>query len=138
MLRVVLDPHVVVVAALSRKGAAAELLRRWGAGEFELVVSEQLLTELDRALAYPKLRSRIPLADARELISLLTRGATVARDPADPPRRSRDPGDDYLLALAETSRSILASGDGDLLELASVFPVWTARTLADTLADTLP
>ena len=134
MLRVVLDPNIVVAAALSPQGAPAELLRRWVAGGFELVVSEKLLAELDRVLAYPKLRERVTLADARALISLLARGATVALDPAGARGRSRDPGDDYLLALAEATRSVLVSGDGDLLSLADSFPVWTARALADALA----
>ena len=134
MLRVILDPNIVVAAALSPQGTPAELLRHWVAGGFELVVSEKLLAELDRALAYPKLRKRIALADARALISLLARAATVAPDPSDASRRSRDPGDDYLLALAEATRSILVSGDNDLLSLADSFPVWTARALADGLA----
>ena len=134
MLRVVLDPNIVVAAALSPQGAPAELLRHWVAGGFELVVSEKLLAELDRALAYPKLRKRIALADARALISLLARAATVALDPDDVPRHSRDPGDDCLLALAEATRSILVSGDNDLLSLADLFPVWTARALVDVLA----
>ena len=134
MLRVVLDPNIVVAAALSPQGAPADLLQRWVAGGFELVVSEQLLAELDRVLAYPKLRERVTLADARALISLLARAATISVDPEDAPRRSRDPGDDYLLALAETTHSILVSGDNDLLSLAGSFPVWTARALADALA----
>lgn len=104
------------------------------AAGFELVVAEKLLAELDRALAYPKLREGIALADARALISLLARAATVTLDPDDVPRHSRDPGDDYLLALAEATRSILVSGDKDLLSLADSFPVWTARALVDVLA----
>ena len=118
---------------LSPQGTPAELLRCWVAGGFELVVSEKLLAELDRALAYPKLRKRVALADVRALISLLARASTISLDPQDAPRRSRDPGDDYLLALSEATHSILVSGDKDLLSLAGSFPVWTARALAEVL-----
>ena len=38
-------------------------------------------------------------------------------DPADPARRSRDPGDDYLLALAAASAAVLVTGDTDVLAL---------------------
>lgn len=41
-----------------------------------------------------------------------------ADDPdGEPPLRSADPGDDYLLALAAAQRAVLMSGDVDLLSL---------------------
>ncbi len=55
-MRAVLDPNVLVSALLSRSGAPAQIASRWLAGEHELVVSELLLAELDRALAYPKIQ----------------------------------------------------------------------------------
>lgn len=129
MLRAVLDPNVLVSALLSREGTPARLLRRWRAGELDVVVSELLLDELVRVLAYPKLAERIPLAARHSLMQLLLREATVAADPPAAPPRARDPGDDYLLALAESRRAILVSGDGDLLALAARYPVWTAAAV---------
>jgi len=41
------------------------LLRRWLDGEFELIVSPLLLAELKRALAYPKLGSRVMEEEAK-------------------------------------------------------------------------
>ena len=115
--RAVLDPNVLISALLSPSGSPAALVRRWLAGEFELVISEKLTAELRRALGYPKLRSRISAEDEAELIELLSRTATTVEDPATSPRRSRDPGDDYLLALAEAASAILVTGDQDLLDL---------------------
>jgi putative PIN family toxin of toxin-antitoxin system len=92
-------------------------------GEFDLVVSEQLFAELSRALAYPKLQARISPADASAFIQLLRSMATLAADPEIAPPRSRDAGDDYLLALAESAGAILVSGDHDLLDLAPGLPV---------------
>ena len=86
-------------------------MSQWLAGEFELVVSEALLAELERALAYPKLRDRVSGRETGAFVELLRRGAVISPDPPSPPRRSADPGDDYLLALAESQRAVLVSGD---------------------------
>lgn len=125
-MRVVLDPNVLISSLLSPAGAPGQLLRRWLDGEFELVVSRVLLAELGRALAYPKLRSRISADETKALIDLLQRTATMAEDPIDAPRRSRDPGDDYLLALAESCSATLVTGDEDLLAVRQL-PVQSAR-----------
>lgn len=110
----------------------AALLMRWLSGEFELVVSALLLAELDRALAYPKLRSRIAADEAQAFIDLLRRTATMADDPAAPARRSRDPGDDYLLALAESAAAILVTGDQDLLDVKGL-PIRSPHAFLETL-----
>ena len=132
-MRAVLDPNILVSALLSRQGAPARIISRWLAGDFELVVSKALLTELERALSYSKLRNRIPADEASAFIAVLREGAVVATDPPEPPRRSSDPGDDYLLALAEHERAVLVSGDQHLLALASEFPIRTARAFLDNL-----
>jgi len=135
-VRAVLDANILIAALLSRSGAPAQIINRWLGGAFELVVSEALLSELERALAYPKLRRRIPPADAAEFVSLLRLAATVAPDTASSGfRRSDDPGDDYLLALAENEHAVLVSGDHHLLQMADKLPIQTARSLLDGLTD---
>jgi uncharacterized protein len=134
-VRAVLDPNILIAALLSPSGAPARIIRRWLGGDFELIVSEALLGELERALAYPKLRRRIPADDAAEFVSLLRVAAILAPDPAAGARGSGDPGDDYLLALAEKERAVLVSGDQHLLELGDQLPIEAARTFLDRLAD---
>ena len=68
-MRFVLDVNVFVSGLLSRSGAPAQLLKRWLDGDFELVVSEQLLDELERTLAAPKIRKRIASEDAEHAIT---------------------------------------------------------------------
>jgi predicted nucleic acid-binding protein len=47
-------------------------------------------------------------------------------DPPGPPRiHSPDPGDDYLITLAEAARAVIISGDGHLLGLAGKLPVYS-------------
>ena len=132
-MRAVLDPNVLTSAVLSSTGAPAQVLSHWRAGAFDLVVSDRLLDELGRALRYPKLRSRITPAEAADLVRLLQAAGVVALDPPEPPRRSPDPGDDYLIALAEAERALLVSGDQHLLGLAAAFPIRSAAQFLDLL-----
>jgi predicted nucleic acid-binding protein len=146
-VRAVLDPNVLIPAVLSRTGAPAQLLARWLAGGFELVVSPALLEELARALAYLRrsrelasaskphsvLSKRIAPADAAAYVSLLRERAEIVADPPDRPSRSADPGDDYLIALAATQHAVLVSGDRHLLELAAELPVLSARAFLERL-----
>ena len=133
-MRAVLDPNVIISGLLSPSGNAAWLLRAWEQGEFELVASRALLEELERALAYPKLRRRIPETDAVAVLQSLSESGTIADDSAaSTPIRSADPGDDYLIGLAESQRAILVSGDQDLLDLANEIPVLSPAQFRDQL-----
>ena len=133
-MRAVIDPNVLIASLLSPTGAPAQVVSRWLAGEFELVVSETLLTELERALAYPKLRDRFAASEAAQFVTLLRHGGILAPDPATAGHRSADPGDEYLLALAEAERAILVSGDQHLLALGDQLPIQTARAFLGKLA----
>ena len=110
-------------------------MRAWLEGAYELVASPLLLAELERALAYPKLRKRIAKAEALALIDLLRRQAELLEDPEAPPSfRSPDPGDNYLIALAETAQAVLVSGDGHLLGLGPGAAVHTPAAFLALLA----
>ena len=93
-MRAVLDPNVIISAALSPGGSPARVLTEWLEGRFEIIASPDLLYELERALAYPKLRKRIPESDAAALVRLIEGGSVLREDPADPPAISKDPGVD--------------------------------------------
>ena len=128
-MRAVLDPNVIISGLLAPSGTPANILRLWLDGGFEFVASEQLLAELRRATRYPKLAKRIPSEDVDELIALIRRTAHMTADPADPPvTRSRDAHDDYLIALAATTRAAIVSGDGELLSLSEAIPVYSPST----------
>jgi uncharacterized protein len=126
-VRAVLDPNVVISALLSPSGSPAKVLRGWLDGAYELIVSPLLLEELERALAYPKLRERVSPAESRELLTLLREGGDLRDDPVEgPPVRSADPDDDYLIALAAAAQAIIVSGDRHLLDLEDAIPVYSS------------
>lgn len=136
-MRAVLDPNVVISGAISPRGAPANVLRSLAGGEFELIASQALLGELERALAYPKLRPYISESDATALMQWVADSASVVVDPdADPPVHSRDPDDDYLISLAATHSAALVSGDKNLLALDGEIPVFSPRAFLDLLTGT--
>lgn len=78
------------------------------------------------ALTYPKLSKHIRPDESEELVQLLRRGALMVDDPGiQPDVSSPDHKDDYLIALAGKSRSVLVSGDRDLLGLSDQIPVYS-------------
>lgn len=134
-MRAVLDPNVLVSAAISPAGPPRQILTAWTDERFELVISHGVLDELADVLARPKFRRFISTAIAVAFIDGLSAAATVVADPPDPPAVSRDPDDDYLIALARTTDAdYIVSGDQDLLDLTDPDPpVLTPRQFLDLL-----
>lgn len=131
-MRAVLDPNIYVSGLLSPAGAPADVLRAWRDGRFEAVVSPLLLGELERVLAYPKLRKRISAEQAAAFIALLTANAESAPD-TQAKIHTADPDDDYLVGLAQHARAAIVSGDRHLLDMADRLPIFTAREWLEQL-----
>jgi putative PIN family toxin of toxin-antitoxin system len=135
-VRAVVDINVLISGVLSTTGSPAEILRASRDGQFELIVSELLLAQLKRTLVYPKLRKRVPSENAAPFVNWIRDHGTVAEDPADPPPvSSRDPDDDYLLALAIDRRAYLVTGDQHLLVLSDDLPILTPAQFATKLRE---
>ncbi len=135
MLRVVLDPGVLIAAVISPSGAPAELLERWRDGEFDIVVSPKLLDELEGVLLRPKFNTLASADEVHSLVNALAAGGVGFDDPAEPPSVTADPDDDYLVALAVASGAdALVSGDRHLTSLRDPpVPVLAPRALVDRL-----
>ena len=118
MPRVVVDPGVFVAALISRTGTPARLLRHWLDGAFDLLVAPAVLTELAEVIAREKLRRHFTLRQANAFVALLRERGVDIPDPEYVEARTRDPADDYLLAVAESgSADVVVSRDKDLTEL---------------------
>jgi putative PIN family toxin of toxin-antitoxin system len=135
VLRVVLDPGVLVAAVLSRTGPPALAVDRWRAGEFDLIVSAKLLGELEDVLQRPKFRPSVSQEDARNYVDALAAEAVLVPDPREVPAVTDDPDDDYLVALAVAARAdLIVSGDSHLTGLADpAVPVVTPRAFLERL-----
>jgi uncharacterized protein len=139
MLSCVVDPGVLIAARLSGKGAPSELIRRWLTGEIEVVVSPQLLDELQDMLSREKFRRWLTEEESAAYVQFLRLHARLVPDPVAEHGHSRDPDDDYLVTLARSVRaSALISGDSDLTGITAPSPkVLTPRELIEAL-DRLP
>jgi uncharacterized protein len=136
LVRAVLDVGVIVSGALTAGGPPGRILDRWRAGELDIVVSASLLAELERVLAYEKIRRRVAPGEAPELVAELRHHAVVVEDPIEVEAGvTRDPGDDYLVALARSAGAdVLVSGDAHVTEAPGLQPpVLTPRELLEIL-----
>ncbi|MGQ0849214.1 MAG: PIN domain-containing protein, partial [Actinomycetota bacterium] len=92
MLRIVVDPGVLVSARLSGRGAPAELVRRWLSGQVDVIVSPLLLDEIDDVLHRPAFERWLTSDEAGVYLELLSTHATVVEDP--PPQAGHTPDPD--------------------------------------------
>jgi putative PIN family toxin of toxin-antitoxin system len=123
-VRVVFDPNVFISAAISPKGPPRETLHRWTSGAFELIVSAEILFELQEVLTRPKFRRYLTLEEVRYYVLWLhDRAAEVSGElPKDVVRGvTADPDDDYIAGVAYLGKAdIIVSGDPDLTDLHAI------------------
>jgi len=110
-VRVFLDTNVLV-SAFATRGLCADVLRTVPT-QHELIVSEQVLGELERVL---QTRMGVPGATAQAIIAFLRR-FIIAPVPADLPQLPiRDPDDRPILAAAlGADVDVFVTGDRELL-----------------------
>jgi predicted nucleic acid-binding protein len=102
----------------------------------ETLVCRRLPAELAGVLERPKFRRYATIVEAHAFGAEVARCGRAVPDPAMVPRASRDPDDDYLVALARAAGvRALVSGDRDLTEMADPDPpILTPAQAVDRLA----
>lgn len=118
-LRVVVDCNVFISILI---GGSMKPLRDFLFSErVELIFSEDLLSEIVQVGTRSHLRKYFDAEKLNGVVSLIREIGELVEDPKTPPKRSRDPDDDYLIAIARTSNShVLITGDKDLLVLEKI------------------
>lgn len=110
-MRVVLDTNIFISALLLASGHPDAIYRAWLRGRFTLVTCEEQIEDLRAVLERPKVAERIRPHRAGRMVNQIRLLAEFA-GPLPRVRRSPDPADDYLLALAELARAdYLVTGD---------------------------
>lgn len=99
-------------------GWPRDILRRWLDDEFEMIVSYDLLLELETVLLRNKFRKRLAVADVLRYVEFLRERATVVSsrkaERASTDLLVPDPDDEYLVHLAEDAQvDRIVSGDQD-------------------------
>lgn len=120
MRRVVLDINQFVSSIISAHGASAQVLQAWREHAYLLVISRTIQRDIERVLAYPKLRTKYRLdpKDVSALMELIEREAVVVANPPQLNVVTDDPDDnDVLAAAVAAGADYIVSGDHHLLDL---------------------
>jgi putative PIN family toxin of toxin-antitoxin system len=110
-MRVVLDTNIIVSALLAPAGKPAAIIRVWLDGKFTLLSCAAHVDELRATLQKPRIAERIKPHKAGRLVNQIKQ---LAQDVGalPPVKRSSDPQDDFLLAMAEAGQAdYLVTGD---------------------------
>ncbi len=117
MTRVVIDPNVLVSGVITPGGTTGRIVQGALAGRFALIACPHLLDELRTVLNRPRFRRYVTLAEVQDVVEALRGVADEVPDP-EVIAVTRDPTDDYLVALASSAGAdVLVSGDSDLRDL---------------------
>jgi len=135
-MKVVLDTNIFLSGLMLPESIPGKIISAWRSSSFELALSEPMLVEIARVLAYPKIRKRIAWSDddiehfitllrfRAEVVDIQDTHAVVPRDPDDAP---------VLAAFIASGADYLVSGDQDLLELCDDYAIETATGFARRL-----
>jgi putative PIN family toxin of toxin-antitoxin system len=129
-VRVVLDPNVYISALIGRPTSSPRfILDALTRDEIQVIASPALIAELDDVLARRKFDAYASQTERAAFVA-------PALDPAETLAATRDPKDDYLVALALAENvDALVTLDRDLHEAGlDQPPVWTPRQLADWIS----
>lgn len=118
MIDAVLHTNVLASGFLGRGGTPDLILRRWDDGEFELIVSEPILRELDRTRRKPYFRRQLGEERIAAALRDLRDAAIVVASPPLPEPVATHSADDLILSTAVTAQaSYLVTGDAQLQAL---------------------
>lgn len=111
-MRVFLDTNVLV-SAFATRGLCADLLREILA-RHQLLIGEVVLVELERALTR---KLEVPAPIVQEILDSLREHEVVPRPQAPADCGLEDPGDEWIVASAQTAEAdVLVTGDTGLLK----------------------
>lgn len=115
--RVILDANIFVSAAISN-GASRRIVEEWMASNsFDVIMCQTLLEEIGDVLRRPRLRRFIQIDVAEAFLETIGTLVDLVPNPTTIHATTRDPADDYLIALAnEHAVDLIVTGDKDLLE----------------------
>lgn len=110
-MRIVLDTNILVSALIAPAGYPATIYNAWEQGQFSLLTCAEHLGEIRATLQKPRVAAFIEPYKAGRLINQIKKlAANIVNLPHI--RRSADPDDNFLLALAEAGEAdYLVTGD---------------------------
>jgi putative PIN family toxin of toxin-antitoxin system len=113
---VVLDANTLASGAVAAPGTTlAEVIDRWMNDEYDVLLSQEILTELHHTLANPYFTARLTAKDRTSYLTLVAQHALFIPITAKVQGIATHPEDDVVLATAESAKaSYLVTGDRKL------------------------
>jgi uncharacterized protein len=141
-MRIVVDTSVLVRYLLRPSAATRQLIEDlWLGDVVKLVVSPELIAELENVLQRPKIGRFVAAEDAAVLVDAVKARSVLLGPLAEIPPFTRDPKDDKFVACGLSGGAeYLVSYDDDLLVLGAVggMQIGTPETFVRGLRDTVP
>jgi putative PIN family toxin of toxin-antitoxin system len=119
-MKAVIDTNVFVSALLIASSPPGRILDAWYAGEFDIIVTDSLLTEIRGVLIRPKLLARgaYAITDIENLVRQLRKSGLFRVPRIHHQTIASDPSDNALIDAAVIGRAdYIVSGDKHLLRL---------------------
>lgn len=133
MLKIVVDTNLFVSAVITSHGNPAKILELFRKNLVEIVMSEEIVMEIQKVLTYPKIRKRHRwnLGETEQFIEGIKKFCIVVTPKAHSGAIvMQDPSDDKFLDCAVAGEvDYIVTGDGHLLNLGqySGIPIITAE-----------
>ncbi|HED19810.1 MAG TPA: putative toxin-antitoxin system toxin component, PIN family [Gammaproteobacteria bacterium] len=135
-MRVVLDTNVLISGLMLPDSIPGKIIHAWRNAHFVLALSEPMLEEITKVLAYPKIQKRL-LWDQSQInkFDLLLRFKTdIVSLESIEAHVPTDPDDNMVLATFLASQAdYLISGDSDLLNLNTQYAILSPSEFAKQL-----
>ena len=111
-MRVVIDTNIIVAALLSGKGKSRTFMNRVFGGEYEVIVSETILSEYERVFHYPKLGlNKSTISFVLDWFRTNAIFIEINEDQPVPEMDERDKTDKPFYLLARSTKSLLVTGN---------------------------
>ena len=127
-MRIIIDTNVLMSGLMLPDSIPGKVVNAWRKLNFYLAVSEPMLEEIARVLAYPKIRKRLNWDEETILryIALLRFEAELVNITGVGANVPADPNDNHLLAaLIANKADWLITGDSDFDGLSGQYPIIT-------------
>lgn len=114
MIKAVLDTNVIISGVMIESGNPGKIIELWKKKKFVLVTSEEIIEEIIRVLAYPKVREKYKITDEkiRNLIRDIRKKAQIVEGVYTVEKVKDDLTDNKFLACGlEGKVDYIISGD---------------------------
>ena len=119
-MQIVLDANIYISSLISDQGNPAKILKKWEARELDIVVSPEIIGEIERVLDYARLQRKYKRIreNREELIERLRKMAVIVSPAERLSIVENDESDNrYIECAVESGARYIVTGDPHLLDI---------------------